>query len=481
MKRFILILSAALFFALHLNAQNEEDALRYSRQFITGTARAVGMGGAMGAIGGDFTSLSINPAGIGVYRGNEFTFSPSFNWNLTTSDFLGNSIEQSRYGMRIGNIGYVSTNKTGNEDGLVSTNFGFGYNLLNNYNQQTLMSGTNNLNSLLDNFTSIYNSSLERSNFYEGLAYNLAIVDWDTTALVFFNDFNRGGYGQKQQRIVSSSGSMGEYAFSMGANYSNRYYIGATLGVQRVRYEKNIEHTEKGNNIEYTDEFIFNEDLITRGYGLNLKLGIIARPVDFVRLGAAYHIPTFFFLHDRFATDMKAWYDPTLNIPSNTAQSPILNYDYRLRSPSKFVGSAAVTIGKMGMVSVDYERVNYASSNLEGPDYGFIDENNAIKDIYKTSDNLRMGAELRMGSGYVRGGYSIYGSPYKIIDPKADSKYTVVSGGVGIRTSDFFVDLSYASGTSKEAYYMYLPEIIDNPSVNKSNLNNVIMTLGFRF
>jgi len=483
MKQIIIIFGLAFFFSSILIAQNEEDALRYSRQFITGTARSVGMGGAMGAIGGDFSSLSINPAGIGVYRKGEFTISPSLNWNSTQSDFLGNKIDQTRYGMKIGNIGYVVTNNTDNEEGLVSTSFGFGYNQLNNFNQNILMTGTNSTSSLLDNFTNIYNNlSLDISDFYEGLAYDVDLIAYDTVANEYFNDFERGDYGQLQQRRISTSGSLGEYAFSMGANYSHKIYFGATFGIQNVRYERFVEHTEtdQGNRADYSEKFVFNEDLFTRGYGFNMKLGVIARPLNFLRLGAAFHVPTFYFLQDRFKTDIKAWYDPDLNLSPEIAESEILEFDYRLKTPSKFVGSAAFTIGDFGMVSVDYERINFSNANLEASDYGFIAENKAINDIFQSANNLRMGGELRLGSAYFRGGYAIYSSPLKYTIASADSKYSVISGGVGIRNSDFFLDLSYASGLSTEAYYMYVPEMTTG-SINKSNLSNVIMTLGFRF
>lgn len=484
MKRISIFLSIALFSASILHAQNEDDALRYSRQYITGTARSVGMGGALGAVGGDFSSLSINPAGIGVYRSNVFTFSPSLTWNTTQTDFLGNKIDQTRYGMRIGNLGYVVTNNKDKETGLISTSFGIGYNQLNNFNQQTLMSGTNTSSSLLDNFTNILNNHYsDRSQFYEDLAINLDLVPYDTVTGKYFNDFE-GKYGQLQQRKVRSTGYLGEYVFSMGANISHKVYFGATFGVQRVRYQRSFEHTEydQNNNIDYTDKFIFNEDLLTRGYGVNLKLGVIARPVSFLRLGAAFHIPTFYFLNDRFTTDMQAWYDPSTNLASDISRSPVLHYDYRLRTPSKFVGSAAVTVGKLGLLSVDYERVNYSKANLEGNDYGFIAENNTIGNNFKSTDNLRLGAEIRIASsGYIRGGYAIYGSPYKTPDPSADYKYSVVSGGIGIRNSDFFLDLAYANGLSKEAYYMYVPQMNSSPSINKSALSNVIMTIGFKF
>jgi len=481
MKRILFIFASALFAVTQLNAQNEDDALRYSRQFITGTARSVGMGGAMGAIGGDFTSLSINPAGLGVYRSNEFTFSPSLTWNSTQSDFLNNKIQQTRYGMKIGNLGYIVTNLSGKESGLVSTSFGFGYNQLNNFNQQILMSGTSLNTSYLDNFTNIYNSG-KSDIFYEDIANEVDMVALDSANGTYFNDFNKSGYGQKMQRSVVSSGHIGEYVFSGGANYSNKIYLGATIGVQRVRFEKSYVHTEtdQGNTIDYSEEFKFTDDLLTRGYGFNAKFGIIARPLDFIRLGAAYHLPTIYFLNDRFNTSITAWFDPNLNINPKTAYSPNGFNDYTLKSAGKLVGSAAVTLGKFGLVSIDYERVNYSNSNLEGSENGFIDENIAISNLYKTGNNLRMGAEVRLGSAYVRGGYAMYGSPYKTVDPSADFKYSVISGGVGIRNSDFFMDLSYANGLSKEAYYLYVPEMTTG-SVNTSNLNNLIMTVGFRF
>ena len=482
MKRMIIILFAALLVSTNLSAQNEEDALRYSRQFVTGTARSVGMGGAMGAIGGDFTSLSVNPAGIGVYRSSEFLFSPSLNWNSTESNFLNNKIEQTRYGMRIGNIGYVVSNSSDKETGIVATNFGFGYNQLNNFNQQIFMSGINPSSSLLDNFTNFYNSPDDISDFYEGLAYDVDIIALDSAAGKYFNDFERGGYGQLQERKVRTSGHVGEYVFSAGANYSHKLYFGATIGIQRVRYEKSIQHTEtdQGDKADYTEEFVFWEDLITRGYGFNMKFGVIARPVSFLRLGAAFHVPTLYFLNDRFTTEITADYDRDLNLASKSAQSPIGEYDYILKSPSKFIGSAAVTVGKFGLLSLDYERINFANANLEGSDYGFIAENAAIENNFKSVNNLKMGAELRLGTGYLRGGYALYGSPLNFADPEADSKYSVVSGGVGIRTSEFYMDFSYANGISNEAYYMYVPEMTTG-SINKSKLSNVIMTVGFRF
>ena len=73
MKKYILLSGIAIFITLFAGAQDLMDALRYSNIAVSGTARAGAMGNAFGALGGDFTSASINPAGLGLYRSSEFT------------------------------------------------------------------------------------------------------------------------------------------------------------------------------------------------------------------------------------------------------------------------------------------------------------------------------------------------------------------------------------------------------------------------
>src|SRR5258705_2973718 len=151
-----LILSLSLLIPFISNAQSDQDALRYSQTSIAGTARFVGMGGAFGALGGDFTSLTWNPAGIGLYRKSEFTFSPSFVKEKTTSDYLGSSRSDSKYNFNFGNIGYVFTyplTRNDSSPGWKSWSFGIGYNRINNFHTQVFAEGMNSRYSLLDHYT----------------------------------------------------------------------------------------------------------------------------------------------------------------------------------------------------------------------------------------------------------------------------------------------------------------------------------------
>jgi len=243
MKRIILFTITFVLVIPLLYAQNENDALRYSSQVTVGTARSVGLAGAIGAVGADFSSLSVNPAGIALYRGSEFTVSPSLFWDITTSDFLGNSYGESKYNFNVGNLGFVSTYDLNKEQGWISTSFGIGYNRNANFNRSILMSGINQNSSLLDNFTDYANEYPNNLNsFYEQLAYDVYLLPIDTSVVPyeFWNDIQYAGYGQHQRRSLDSRGSTGEYAFSFGANYNHRLYLGATFGIQRLRFEQDI-------------------------------------------------------------------------------------------------------------------------------------------------------------------------------------------------------------------------------------------------
>jgi hypothetical protein len=486
MKRYILVVTGLLFLSAGiLKAQNEIEALRYSQNFPYGTARSIGLGGAIGAVGGDFTSLSVNPAGIGLYRGSEMTISPSIQWVNTSSEFLGNSYTEERYNFNLGNAGFVFNFKTGKEKGWISTNFGFGYNRLNNFNQEIFMGGIQQNSSYLDNFV-YYADQLpadELDPYYEQLAYDTYMIDWDENNSEYFNDFADAGYGQVQERTINKRGSIGEYLLSFGANYNHRLYIGASLGINRVNFEQTIIHFEDdpSNIIEFTDNFTFEEYLYTRGTGYNFKFGAIARPADFLRLGASFHIPTFYRLNDEYENTMEAYIDPDEGFDNpQYASSGLGEYSYRLRTPAKAVGSAAITLGQVAMISMDYEFINYKNADLSASDYNFREENQDIENVYDAAHNFRFGGELRFGPAYLRGGYAFYASPFSTEQSGVNTNHNILSAGVGIRNQFFFLDAAFRHSTSQNSYYLYVPGI-ESPAINTTDANSVEVTLGFRF
>ncbi|KKL19106.1 hypothetical protein LCGC14_2468820 [marine sediment metagenome] len=254
MKTIYTILISSLFLLAAVQAQNEADALRYSQNFYGGTARTISMGGAFGALGGDFTSASMNPAGLGVYRSSEFTITPTLAYDNTSSTYLGKTTEDNNYQFIFNNIGFVHTILTGKDEGWIGVTFGLGYNQLNNFNRNTLMkgvmvSGSDQSSSLLDNFTNWANATPGADQdkslldpFYEGLAWGTYMLEIDS--LGFWNELWNQYYGQSQQRRIIESGGIGEYVISVGANYGNRLYIGGTFGIHRLRYNSEVIHQE---------------------------------------------------------------------------------------------------------------------------------------------------------------------------------------------------------------------------------------------
>ena len=475
-------------FPLTAVAQSSTDALRYSQTSHAGTARFTSMSGAFGALGGDFSVLSWNPAGIAIYRKSEFTFSPSFYVGKTASEYLAQSSKENKYNFNFGNIGIILTRKLTNNDtsiGWKNWNFGIGYNRLNNYHTKSFYRGINPDNSLLDRFLDNLNTSAgtdpENLNpFDENLAYQTYLINPDSTN--HYSSVIPNG-GSLQRRTSATKGAMSEIDFSFGANYSNKLYFGGTIGFNAVRYieETTYEEVDPDTSIYDFKSFSFNQYLATHGYGINLKLGMIYRAQDWVRIGFAFHTPTFYSMEDDYHNTMNSRFD---NGDSYSFDSPLGNYNYELTTPMRAIGSIAFIIGKLGLVSADYEFVDYSEARLEAIDYGFFNENNDIQNKYAAANNLKLGTEWRHENYSFRAGFATFGSPfatgYKVSG--ADMSKKSYSIGLGIRDKDYFIDFGYVFTNGSDYYQPYALTNEDVPGVkNKIQSHNITFTLGAKF
>lgn len=475
---------------LVLSAQTDVDALRYSQTGIAGTARFTSMGGAFGALGGDFSTLSWNPAGIAIFRKSEFTFSPSLYLEKSSSDFMNETGRANKYNFNFGNIGLIYTQKLSNNDtsyGWKNWNFGFGYNRLNNYHTKTFYEGVNSQNSLLDYFLEKANSNggINPDNmdpFAEQLAYDSYLIYFDSTANQYRKD-QLPGQNLLQRRTATTRGALSEIVISFGANYSNKLYLGGTIGFSTIRYleESTYEEVDKDDSINFFNNYQFNQDVTTHGYGINLKLGLIYRAADWVRLGVAFHTPTFYSMTDDYSNSIKSKFD---DASSYTVNSPAGTYDYNLTTPMRAIGSVAFIIGKMGLVSADYELVDYSEARFDATGNSFFDVNNTIQKKYTAAGNLKIGTEWRYDNFSFRGGYAMYGTPfsssYKISG--ADMSKNCFSFGIGMRDADYFIDLGYVLTEGTEFFQPYSLSSQDVAGVkNKLQSHNFTVTLGAKF
>lgn len=490
-------------------AQTTSDALRFSQSFNGGTARFVGMGGAFGALGGDFGSLNFNPAGLGVYRTSEFTITPSFKNRTVSSDYNGTNGSDNKNSLNFDNIGFVFSFKPNgdSQDGLVNFNIAFGYNRTNDFNTNALAKGNNDINSIMDYFainadsryicdslTSPSNNPYKPFNKY-GVGAWESIMAWNTFLIDTMGGKNHyvaslnSGDGVKQSNSSSIEGGSGEYVFSLGTNFSNKFYIGATFGITNIDYSTTTTYGEdayqsngllpNGNRFYYSD---YKQTIETKGTGYNLKLGMIYKPIEGLRLGLAFHTPTYLKFQETFSYYMYSNFDFSSQETSFDINSPNSRYDYKLETPFKTIGSIAYVFKDFGLISLDYEHVNYSSMRFRdgGDGYDYANENEGIKDAYQNVNNIRVGGEVKVSNIFLRGGYAFYPSPYKDGYLNKNANRSIISSGIGYRSHNFFIDASYMYSIQKEKYVFYDLNNV-NPVSTKTTEGKLLVTVGFKF
>lgn len=480
---FCLLFSCA---SLMIFAQNHEDALRFSRTQTFGSARYMAMSGAYGSVGADFSALGVNPAGIGLFRKSEFAFTPLITFNETEASYFGQLNLDNKYNLGISNLGLVfNGNLSGNNAGWKSIQFGIGYNRINNFNNRVFIQGFNNNSSLMTGYVHNADYILPENldKFSTKLAYDTWLI-WEDTNLIYDADAYWGNVLQ-EQRIITG-GSMNELNFTLGSNYGDRLYIGASIGVPIIRYNTEVvyQETDPDNLHPAFVSLTRTENIETRGTGLNLKLGAIARFNDWLRLGAAFHTPTYYSnMEDKWRVRMNSELFLDNKTEKRSAESPRGRFEYELTTPMKFIGSASLVYGKSGLVSIEYEFADYSSARLNSADYKFSTENNSINNDYTAAHNIRLGTEWRLDDIYFRGGYAFLGSPYKSgINTGKGNQFSL---GLGLRQPDYYVDFAWVGSTFKENRYIYeTPDAQDffMPMAKQTfNRQQYMLTLGWRF
>lgn len=491
MKKIFLII-IILFITTNINYSQSvyvENAFNFSKNEYGGTARFIGMGGAFGAIGGDFSSIAINPAGLGIYRSSEIVFSPGLSYNTNDASYLGNSVSENGYTINMNNLGLVASYELDDSDTRwVYVNFGVGFNRTVDLNNNVQFEGINN-NSIMEVFVDYANNNasdpMDLDGLYEYLLFSSGVID--TSGGVFYSDITDAvindpdNFEVFQRKIIETEGSISEFNFSFSGNYANKLYVGASIGLFRVRYEQFASHYEyETANVPFvfTDGFDFREYSTTEGGGYNFKIGAIYKPMEFLKVGASVHTPTFYNLKQEFYNKAVGYYDTPNDF--QPAASPIQTYEYDLTSPWRYIGSVGFQIGKIALIDVDYEYVDYSTMKLddESNSQEVSNDNDDIESMYDNTYNIRAGAEIRYGSLYFRGGGRYSTSPYK---NNSDYDKITFAGGLGYREKKFFIDMAFSQ--SQYSYNMQAYEYEYNDAIANidNKVNNYVLTFGFKF
>jgi hypothetical protein len=502
MKKFSLIFLIVVSVISGSFAQNIDDALRYSQLFYNGSARFNSMGGAFTALGGDLSTLSQNPAGIGIFRSSEITITPQLFHIKSNTNLFGNNSADYLYDFNLAQAGIViNFIKKDSETGLITLNVGYSFSRTNNFNQSIQFKGVSDKSSLLDQWAESYSDNRDDNDYEAFLGWSTYLIDSlpgsNTSYGTIYSNYGDNApsrYGQTINRLITTSGLTGEHSISVGGNYSNKLFFGATFGITRLNFESQFSHIESADGIMpsryspvgegYTD-FNYTYYYRNTGTGYSLKLGVIYKPLEILRIGLAFHSPVFFKIEE-YSKDYISTYFSDRSEPIKAENDP-LAFNYALTTPFRAIAGAALQIKKFAVVSAEYEFIDYGSAKFSetGDDYDYTLKNKEIKNGLKSVSNIRVGAEVRLSKLYFRGGYGHYGKAYESGDLNENLDFNSLSLGMGFREQNVFIDLGYTGLMNPQKYILYSyekdPDIVTAMSNMSINRNLITVTFGYKF
>ncbi len=544
-KLYIALLLAGA--SLMASAQATFDVLKMSETELSGTSRYMSMAGAFGALGGDVSAISQNPGGIGVYRSSDI--SATMNVNFLSTKTLSDKLSDTKFWFN--NVGYVGSMKI-DSDFFKYFNWGFSFSRINSFQrryQGGYSTGHSLTNKIADNLNAgnwvaqnLSANQYDGNIFYDCNAPWLGILAYQSYLINnnydgSFKGLATNGTTGVANFYVDEKGHTDEYNITLGGNFKNTVYWGLNFGITDLRFDSYQYYGEDLDNAEIYD---YNSDLLiknhelnagyrsyldytgenivgltngyagfdfqsyqeTRGTGYNFKFGVIVKPINQLRIGAAFHTPTYYDMKDHYkvqsGVDLKANGDTEMcQGYTETGENRYYDeYRYTIKTPWKFLGSLAVVPTSKGLISLDYEYVgaNTMRCGDEGG-YNYDGTEYMIKDQLQAVHTLRVGAEYRVTpSVSLRAGYSYQTSPVKDeVKGVANDNVDVVSSnymyqydknnqyitcGLGYRYKKFYLDAAYVHQARTSQYHAYPGEQGEEV---KDNNNKVSLTLGFRF
>ena len=528
---------------LLINAQDAFDVLQMSQTELRGSSRFQSMAGAFGALGGDLSTLTQNPAGIGVYRSSDLGVTLSLDFNSTKAGV--DKINETKF--NVNNVGYVGAIRL-NSESVPNLNFGFTYNRLQSFNRHYI-GGVANIPTSMSNFVAdefvnvpgftdgdLYWDD-DYNPYFDGYAPWAAVTMFDMTTqnggyvgIINSNDgYMQGLFGQgttgNAYYEVEERGHADEYNIGFGGNIANKLYFGLDFGILDLDYKSYQTYEEDLNNayvmaddIDLFTSPIINENtradwnltnyLHTSGTGVNFKFGLIWKPIQSLRFGAAFHTPTYYDMRDTYlvGANLLAYEDNNLLYRASKNSNDGYNYSgtYTIKTPWHFMGSVAGVIGTNAILSMDYEYVANETMRIgddRNNDYPDVTDN--VKANFKPSHIIRIGGEYRLTPNWsVRAGYSYKTTQvekgvdeyeYNIATVGTNPAYQYdnavhnITGGFGYRYQKFYADLAYVHKMRKSVYNAFSPINDDygyepNVSADVTDHNNRIsLTLGMRF
>jgi hypothetical protein len=479
MKMIKIIFATSLcMFALQLSAQElytnyAIDAVNFSQSTNSGTARFIGLGGANTSLGGDVSSISGNPAGLGFYNKSAWSISPVLRVGNYSALYEGTNNSSIGANVQIPN-GAMVFNKRFEEyagSNWISGTFGIGWNQKTSFFNSIDYEGTvePDANGIINDFTEftiqpflandgglfLYpsESAIEpdfAANPYSDLASLVGLLEIfdveDVNGNYLGSEVDRydyadnGGYltsSATQRESVIRTGGVTTLDLSYGANYNDILYIGAGLNINLLNFVETRTFREIPNN----DILNFSELEDRReisGVGAGVTVGAIYKPINSVNIGVSYTSPTFISMTEIQNISLTAVF------VDGTSSAEIINEvpNYSFVIPQKVSVGGTFFINKYGFVTADVEMIDYASARYNSNSGAFEGGNPDVSNELGNAINLKLGAEARLGVLRARAGYAYFDNPYAI--GNFTQNRDVISGGLGILKNGFSADLTYS-------------------------------------
>ena len=515
--RSLLSLTTALVLAggTTATAQLFDDALRFSENFPLGTARSLGTGNSMAALGADWSAVAANPAGLAAFRRNDFTITLAGivnGSNGITFDGTPSPGAETRTNFAVPQVGLVLTRKPIGSR-WTQFNFGIGVSQSNRFEEQFGFRGESpgsiadvwqeTANFFEDEFGEAVFDPLpqeELSAFDSGLAFDAFLLNYidpndllggyESVYDLTRPDLDAPGPPLTKRGRVSREGRNAAIDLSFGANYDEKVLLGATLGLSRLRYENTFNYSERDEAglVPGFDELIFNQFSELTGTGIELRLGAIYRASQALRVGLAYHSPRFMTIEDSYLTNLRFIQNGDSQTGDSGTLRPsdasVIRYDFR--SPSQYRASVAGLIGKKGFVSGEVTYINFGGSEFGAPDdaneqdEALIDfTNEDIAAGQRGAIQLRLGGEANLAPFKLRAGFQYIGAPIE-----GEDAVLGFNAGAGFRQNRLGLDLGYQALVRPDrGFTPYAPAIFPFPQsqVGYAPISHTVaLTLGWK-
>jgi hypothetical protein len=479
-----------------IQAQNMFDAQRYSTPLYQANARALGISNAVGALGGNPLSSSINPAGMATFPVSEFSFGFAYQQTTNTANYMGNSQKEPKYNLNVPSMALVMAGETQPKDNWVMRSFSITANRANGFSRAIMFSGLNQESTILNRFAEemdyLWFNDLDiDSSTYGGLACFGYLIDPVYGADSSISHFapsmkNPDDPNIMQRQSIRSHGQITDLNMTVAGNYKNKLLVGGTIGFPLLTYTEKGSYQEENLN-HATDNFnslAIKHTLTDNGVGMFGQIGFILKPLHAIRLGASIKTPTFYSINRSFDVEFESNTDAS----KEELKPQGHDYGYTLVSPWSTTLSAAFVIKGFGFISADYSYSDGANARLmtvgEQGDYSYHQENDDIREALSPNHQIRLGGEYVVGPFALRAGQTLGTRAFNLgYMPDKDMYLTqLTTFGLGYREAKFFMDIAYAVA-SRNAYFQ--PYSLSYADVGGAEIaetrTTVSITAGFTF